>query len=124
MDTQLHYGHIVEKVIRKNGYSITDLAKATQVNRRSVYNWFNQRHLKPDIIYRIGKGINYDFSAEFPHLFIPEHFNQDTAAGKFSPAKDAQANAEAEVWKLKYLTLLERYNALLLRTLHQTVKAS
>jgi len=49
-----HYGQIVELIIRKKGYSISELARLSYVNRRSVYNWFNQKYLKPEIIYRIG----------------------------------------------------------------------
>jgi transposase-like protein len=49
-----HYGQIVELVIRKGGYSISEIARLTLINRKSVYNWFNQKYLKPEIIYRIG----------------------------------------------------------------------
>ncbi|WP_442589177.1 hypothetical protein ACSBL2_24475 [Pedobacter sp. AW31-3R] len=117
---QLHYGQIVEKVIRRNGYSITELARATQVNRRSVYNWFNQPHLKPDIIYRIGNGIKYDFSAEFPHLFGPQHFSRSMNTITTSSSADAEKILEAEMWKGKYVNLLEQYNSLLLSRLGKT----
>jgi plasmid maintenance system antidote protein VapI len=63
-----HYGQIIEKVIRRNGHSISEVALTTGVNRRSVYNWFNQRHLKADIIIRIGNAIHFDFSTLIPEL--------------------------------------------------------
>jgi transcriptional regulator with XRE-family HTH domain len=112
---ELHHGQTIERIIRRNGYSITELARLTSVNRRSVYNWFNQRHLKPEIIYRIGTVINYDFSTIFPGLFIDEDFNPLVRPAT-SPA-DPVANTLPEeniIWKDKYIALLERYNELLL----------
>ena len=41
-----HYGQIVEYLVRKNGYSITDLATELDVNRRSIYNYFQNQFLK------------------------------------------------------------------------------
>ena len=112
---QTHHGQIIEKVVRRNGYSISDLARMTNVNRRSVYNWFNQPHLKPEIIYRIGRVLNYDFSVELPELFTPEDFKPETKRASFDrinqrPVQEQQNN----YWKDKYIELLERYNSLLL----------
>ncbi|GGH18300.1 hypothetical protein [Mucilaginibacter phyllosphaerae] len=105
-----HYGQIVEYVVRKKGYSITDLAKAILVNRRSIYNWFNQKQLKSDIIYRIGYAIKHDFSNEFPELFCTEDFKS-----VYKTAKPFIAYHTGEDWKSKYLILLEKYNLMLLK---------
>lgn len=69
-----HYGQIVEKVIRRDGHSISDVSRLMKVNRRSVYNWFNQPNLRPEIIYRIGRIIKHDFSVDLPHVFKSEDF--------------------------------------------------
>jgi hypothetical protein len=103
-----HYGQIIEKVIRRNGHSISEVALITGVNRRSVYNWFNQRHLKADIIIRIGKAIHYDFSTLIPELDLTTR-DFITLAPKLR-GEDEQVT----VWKDKYISLLERYNELLL----------
>ncbi len=103
---QVHQGEIIERIIRREGHSLTDLAKLTGVNRRSIYNWFLQKRLKPESIIKIGKAIKHDFSAEFPDQFRTEDFQQTE-----SPLK---AEEEAfDVWKEKYIDLLERYNLLL-----------
>lgn len=110
-----HDGHVVEKVIRMNGYSISELARLIKVNRRSVYNWFDQKHLKADIIYRIGCALNYDFSAEFPNLILINEFK------RLSDMKVKDENVEIlhhkqtneSYWKDKYINLLEKYNDLL-----------
>jgi hypothetical protein len=110
-----HQGQIVEYIVRKNGYSISDLAKALEVNRRSMYNWFNQKELKWDVIYRIGYVIRHDFSKEFPLLFTSEDFK-----GMYAPKSSVvflEVNNKTggdDHWKDKYLNLLERYNTELL----------
>ncbi|TSD67739.1 helix-turn-helix transcriptional regulator [Inquilinus sp. KBS0705] len=110
-----HYGQIVEYRIRKNGYSISDLAKSINVNRRSIYNWFNQPYLKKDIIFQIGRVLRHDFSQEFPELFVSEDFKTIHRSPHHMPAQDDTyaAKIENEVYKNKYVDLLERYNTLL-----------
>lgn len=105
-----HYGEIVEKVVRREGHSLTDLAKITGVNRRSIYNWFLQQRLKPEIILRIGRAIKHDFSIEFPREFVPDDFKVETKAELSLNTDDRE---EVNVWKEKYIDLLERYNLML-----------
>lgn len=102
----LHHGEIIEKVVRREGPSLTDLAKLMNVNRRSIYNWFMQRRLKPEIILRIGRAMKHDFSVDFPELFKPEDFKDEI------PMK-AEMEHNLDGWKEKYIDLLERYNLLL-----------
>ena len=117
---ELHHGQIVERIIRRNGHSISELARLAKVNRRSVYNWFNQRNLKPEIIFRIGCVLNYDFSSEFPNLFSKEEFVRKNTPfiNELSP-KIAPEKGEVNFWKDKYIDLLERYNQLLLMCVDQ-----
>jgi AcrR family transcriptional regulator len=111
-----HQGQIVEYIVRKNGYSISSLAKALDVNRRSMYNWFNQKELKWDVIRRIGHVIRHDFSKEFPLLFTSEDFNGIYASrSSMSPSIANYDRIDADDhWKAKYLNLLEKYNTELL----------
>jgi len=111
----VHHGQIIEKIIRRNGHSISDVARLTNVNRRSVYNWFNQQQLKPEIIYRIGCVINHDFSAELPQLFTSEDFEKGFKKVSFpgSNYNDPEDLYNKHYWKDKYIELLERYNTLL-----------
>jgi AcrR family transcriptional regulator len=103
----IHHGQIVEKVIRRNGHSISEIARITGVNRRSVYNWFNQRTLKEDIIVRLGRAIQHDFSSMFPDLMFKT--TDFTSTGQ---TLNSQPDQNA-IWKDKYIELLERYNELL-----------
>lgn len=138
---ELHHGQIVERVIRRNGYSISELARLTKVNRRSVYNWFNQKRLKPELIYRIGSVLNYDFSIEFPELFSTDEYEQFIASSSFTeqlnkqkdepsdpappPALDVSVDQENPTyWKDKYIDLLERYNQFLIVCLEKRAQSA
>jgi predicted transcriptional regulator len=112
-----HYGQIVEYRVRKNGHSISALAKTLKVNRRSIYNWFNQRHLKKDVILSIGCAIKHDFSEEIPEMFSPEDFNCCLYAHVNNANEAAETYAENERYKNKYVALLEQYNQLLVDSL-------
>ena len=114
-----HYGQIVEYLVRKNGYSITDLATELDVNRRSIYNYFQNQFLKSDIILKIGRVIRHDFSKEFPEFFTPEDFAPSYKQGKLTVVGTNSINSPVteEIWKDKYLALLESYNEALLKRL-------
>ncbi|MEJ7560761.1 MAG: hypothetical protein WKF66_20790 [Pedobacter sp.] len=107
-----HRGQIVEKVIRRKGTSLTDLAKVMKVNRRTLYNWFKQRNLKQETIVRMGFAMNHDFSVEFPDLLISEDF-------KVKSPVQLKVDSKGDDWKEKYIDLLERYTSLL--TLNQGI---
>jgi len=109
-----HYGEIIERTIRRNGYSISELARLTKVNRRSIYNWFNQPKFKPDIIFKIGCALKHDFSNEFPELFSADDFQQAFANSKLINTEIlAEEIEKINYWKNKYINLLEEYNHML-----------
>lgn len=113
-----HHGQIIERVIRRSGHSISKLAAAANVNRRSFYNWFNQQRLKPEIISRIGSALQHDFSNEFPYLSHRNITRQDLSpAASFNTLGIKDIESPAQVyWKNKYISLLEKYNEMLLFT--------
>jgi lambda repressor-like predicted transcriptional regulator len=102
----VHQGDVIERIIRRQGHSLTDLARLTGVNRRSIYNWFLQPRVKPENIIRIGQAINHDFSQQFPDQFTSDDFAPVIDSVKVEDEK-------LDVWKEKYIDLLERYNLLL-----------
>ncbi|AMR30496.1 hypothetical protein A0256_03190 [Mucilaginibacter sp. PAMC 26640] len=104
-----HHGQIVEYIVRRNGYSITDLASELNVNRRSIYNYFQNPNLKYDIIYKIGITVRHDFSKEFPELFTSEQFEVKKPQNQ-SFDSVTKTDGDAEQWKDKYIQLLEDYN--------------
>lgn len=92
-------GELLEKVIRKKGLNISELAKAIGVHRRSFYNWFKEPQIKVEVMEKIAEAINHDFSGDIvvttvksKELIIRDHIVKDD-----------------EYWKNKYIDLLERY---------------
>ncbi|MCL4637586.1 MULTISPECIES: hypothetical protein [Olivibacter] len=110
-----HYGEIIEMVIRRNGYSISELSRLMKVNRRSIYNWFGQPRVKSEIIFKIGVTLRHDFSREFPELFNSEDFQMEFERKKEVFHDSIQHVEEVSYWKDKYISLLEEYNTALAR---------
>jgi len=110
---ELNAGQIVERVVRRNKVSISELARRMQVNRRSVYNWFDQKALKIDIICKIGHVLNHDFSIDFPEAFGERGFSVvDKSVDGIDESEHKHPNS-VHYWMVKYISLLEKYNALL-----------
>ncbi|WP_454802322.1 hypothetical protein [Mucilaginibacter phyllosphaerae] len=104
-----HQGQTVEYVVRRNGFSLSQLAKELKVNRRSLYNWFKNQFLRKSVIYNIGHVIRHDFSIEFPELFTKEDFDFHSFTKDYSHL----INHQDDKYKEKYLSLLEKYNEIL-----------
>jgi hypothetical protein len=110
---QLHSGEIVEMAVRRKGVSISELSRRMHVNRRSIYNWFQQRVLKIETICEIGYIIGYDFSQDFPDDFTQQGFaimENLIESGKKNTAESANS---VHFWMTKYINVLEKYNELL-----------
>jgi len=107
-----HHGKIIEYTLRKNDYNISDLAKSMNVNRRTLYNWFNHEKIKKEIVFRIGCIIRHDFSQQFPEMFSSEEFSVINM-----PKKQQLLGDEGNRWRNKYLSLLEEYNKIVDRHL-------
>ena len=109
-----HDGNIVEYIVRKNGFSITELAAASNVNRRTIYNLFQQRILKRVFIHKVGQTIRHDFSNEFPEHFNQTDFDFNALDDKTVIIIENPLVDDANGWKDKYIALLEAYNLFLL----------
>ena len=105
-----HHGQTVEYIIRRNGFSLSELAKQLKVNRRSLYNWFQNKYLKRSVIHSIGQIIRHDFSKEFPELFLKDDFNFEMKIKDHNSLIDTNEST----YKDKYISLLEKYNEILL----------
>ena len=101
-----HKGEIVEKAIRESGYSITKLAKKMGKSRRWMYLVFDNTNVSLDIIIEIGKIIHYDFSDEIKEF--SRYKNEAIKSLSEEPTEIyAKQQTEIELWKNKYLVLLE-----------------
>ena len=110
---EVNAGEIVERVVRRNKVSISELARRMQVNRRSVYNWFDQKTLRMDIICKIGYVLGHDFSVDFPDAFGERGFAvMEKIVDSMDETEHGYPNS-VHYWMVKYISLLEKYNELL-----------
>jgi AcrR family transcriptional regulator len=108
-----HRGEILEKVVRKRNPNITDLSKKVGYDRQTIYRHFKDTQLSDSIILKYAKALKYDFYREFPDLLNYSNMVAEPLAD-YRPLTLSDALKEADGWKNKYISLLERYNELLL----------
>ncbi len=105
----LNKGEIIENAIRQSGYSITEMAKKLKISRRHLYNLFQKYNIDNDTILQIGKLINHDFSGEIKNI---TYTTAEEPVEKYVTEIEKVRN-EVEIWKDKYIHLLEEHKQLL-----------
>jgi transcriptional regulator with XRE-family HTH domain len=96
-----HRGEIVEKILRKSGYSLTKIAKQLGISRNTLYNKFENANLSYHFIMKVGKIVYYDFTIDFPEIKEEVDLLDKT-----------QIPEQVGIGG-KYIHLLEKYNSLL-----------
>jgi hypothetical protein len=86
-----HRGELLKKGVYESGYPITKLAKKMGKSRKWIYLLFQRNNVSVDILKEIGTIIHYDFIEADKEKCISTVYNE-------------------ELWKNKYLTLLEEFN--------------
>ena len=104
-----HRGEIVEKAIRRSGFSLTKLAEKVGISRNTLYNKFKDADLSYAFIMEVGKVIHYDFTLTFPEM------KTEIGPTSANPISQHREDLLATLWRLegKYNQLLEKYNKLL-----------
>jgi plasmid maintenance system antidote protein VapI len=105
----IHMGNLLEATVRRNSLNITKLAKVIGVSRRTLYLWFNQQELQPDVLQQISKGLHCNFNVALENKI-------DLTTSTSVVATDPELNQSEQYWQDKYIDLLERYSSLLLKT--------
>lgn len=109
----LHRGRVVELVIRQSSASISDIARALQVSRRTLYNWFETESLDFEIICKIGYVLNHDFTKEFPQE-LPERLRAVSIETLDTNNDSEKSGDPIYYWMTRYIKLLEAFNEKLL----------
>lgn len=111
----INRGEVLEKVFKASGFSLTELSKRVAYDRTTVYRHFAKPDLEFSILLKYGKALNHDFSNEFPELL--NYFNRtEEPINAYTPQTLAEALKERDLWKDKYIKLLEKHNALILKS--------
>src|SRR6476646_6037393 len=109
----LHYGHVIERVVRRDRMGISEVARKLSVSRRTLYNWFEMKKLELDVICKIGSVIGHDFSSEFPEEFANRSASAPAEAYQEAQNVTDQTHDAIYYWMDKYIKLLEKFNAIL-----------
>lgn len=107
-----HKGEIIEKAVRESGHSITKLAQKMGKSRRWVYQIFDSAIVPIDYIMEIGKIIHHDFTTDIKGIKLYSG-GLNPRPLEDSPFSNKSKPDEVELWKEKYMLLLEKYNDLL-----------
>lgn len=108
--SDVHYGHVVERIVRRNRMGISEVARKLHISRRTLYNWFETNNLNIDTILKLGSVLGHDFSLEFPDDFA-KISDCETGTVFMDEQKVEPASTEAVYyWMDKYIKLLEKFN--------------
>lgn len=105
----VHRGEIVEKVVRRGGYSLTKLAEKLRISRDILYNKFKDANLNYHFIIKVRNIIHYDFSLEIPELAKHTELTDENAI--FNLVNEDSAR-ELYSMQAKYVSMLEKYTKL------------
>lgn len=108
----IHRGKIVEDVVRKSSISITEISKRMDYTRSTPYQHFKNEDLEYSIIIMYGKALRHDFSIEFPEIVGYMNMLEEPLSG-YRTYTVAEALQERDIWKDKYINLLEKHNEML-----------
>jgi len=105
----IHHGKIIERHIRTNRISISEIARRLDVSRPTLYHWFESKKLSTDIIVKIGLVTAHDFSVEFPDELANRSCLLDKEVLKDIDGGE-QNSDPIYYWMERYIRLLERIN--------------
>ena len=107
----MHKGEIIKAAIIQSGVSVAQIARDMGVSRGTIYNIYARMEVDNDTILKIGSIIHYDFSTKFPKL--KKSNKTEEPQEPYSKKVVMELKEEVELWKGKYIALLEEYNKLL-----------
>lgn len=109
-----HKGKILAAAVGATRRNKGKVAKAAGYSRSAYYKHVDKEDLDDSILISYGKAIHHDFTIEFPEM--PKYLIDDPSESYGKPKTYEDAMKLAEMWKDKYLDLLEKHNKLLLET--------
>ena len=103
---KVHMGKLVEKVIKKTGANVTELASAMGVSRRTIYNWYKEEVISASILNKLSQEIGYEFTPN-GNVISPAAIETD------EHVENKVTSQDDKYWQTRYIELLERYSELL-----------
>ena len=109
--TKLNRGQILAAAVEASGLGKEEAAKKAGYTRSAYYKHIENPNLDDHILIAYGKAIKYDFTEEFPDM--PKYMMEEPEEAYGKPKTIDEAVKIIELWKNKYLELLEKYNRMI-----------
>ena len=111
--TKLHRGQILATAVESTGLNKEEVAAKAGYSRSSYYKHIENSELEFHILIAYGKAIRHDFTEEFPEM--PKYVIEDPEETYGKVITLEEALRQRDVWKDKYIELLEKYNQMIER---------
>ena len=109
--TKLNRGQVLATAVEASGLGKEEVANKAGYSRSAYYKHIENPNLDYHILIIYGKAIKYDFTEEFPDM--PKYLLEEPEEAYGKPKTLEEAIKLMELWKNKYLELLEKYNRLI-----------
>ena len=109
--TKLNRGQVLAAAVEASGLGKEEAAKKAGYTRSAYYKHIENPNLDDHILIAYGKAIKYDFTEVFPDM--PKYMLEEPEEAYGRPKTIEEALKGIDLWKNKYLELLEKYNTLI-----------
>lgn len=106
-----HRGRILAIAVEATGRNKEEVAEKAGYSRSAYYKHIEIQDLDYSILIAYGKAIQHDFTIELPEM--PKYVLQDPIEVYGKPKNLEEAVNIINMWKDKYVELLEKYNRLI-----------
>ena len=107
----MNRGQVLATAVEASGLGKEEVANKAGYSRSAYYKHIENPNLDYHILIIYGKAIKYDFTEEFPDM--PKYLLEEPEEAYGKPKTLEEAIKIMELWKNKYLELLEKYNRLI-----------
>jgi len=108
---KLNRGQVLAAAVEASGLGKEEAAKKAGYTRSAYYKHIENPNLDYHILISYGRAIKYDFTEEFPNM--PRYMMEEPDEVYGKPKTLEEAMRLMDIWKNKYLELLEKYNRLI-----------
>jgi hypothetical protein len=110
-NTKPNRGQVLATAVEATGLNKEEVALKAGYSRSSYYKHIDNPGLDFHILIAYGRAIKYDFTEDFPDM--PKYVLEEPEEAYTKTPTLEEAIRQRELWKDKYLDLLEKYNRMI-----------
>jgi hypothetical protein len=109
--TKVHRGQLLAAAVEASRLNKEEVAEKAGYSRSAYYKHIDNRDLEYHILMAYGKALGHDFTEDLPEM--PKYLLEEPDEGYNKPFNLEEAIRQRDLWKDKYIELLEKYNKLI-----------